>query len=227
MKAHFTRWSLAGSLAACILLVAAFAYAEIPGVAPVMFRPDEGAQTAAPADLSGVAHHWVERAVGIAPYTEMSPVEAAALSAARNAVVAPSAAVFRNADHGYDSAQAEIDQAARLKGANAQIVGHELIVWNGERAVKVFVNQDGVMTVVGDGSPWLLATPSTKLVDQGDKDAAEIARSAVAVGEALEGRSAAPTKAVVTAHAVGLADEMGGHVVMRVTPDGRVSHTTW
>ncbi len=163
--------------------------------------------------------------MGVMPYTEPGGTEAQAIDVAKRSLTQLPPGVAKAADRGYASAQEIVTLGKALQKSSPTVVGHELIVWNGRRAVRVFVNQDGAITVMGAGTPWLLATKTVPVTDHGDKDAASIARGAMALGRNFG--AAAADKAVVSAHAVGFANANGDHLVIRVTPDGRVSYPAW
>ena len=121
-----------GTVGLAVLLVslaAVFAYAEIPAAqAP---------------DTSGVAHHWVAEQAGWAPYTETTGVERVARTQAAAALAAPELGLVAQADHGYADAERKLLLAKSLIGSPPAIIGHEILVFNSDKAARFYVGKEG------------------------------------------------------------------------------------
>ncbi|TLM91619.1 MAG: hypothetical protein FDZ75_06060, partial [Actinobacteria bacterium] len=169
-----TPWFLA--LAVVVALVAIASFALVAVAEPPMAEQSS----------NDVAHHWTARSAGVAPYTELAPAEAAAIDTAKKALTQPPLGVIRNADHGYGAAQGALDTMKAVSTAAPIVAGHELVLSNGTKAVRVYVNQDGSVKPLGSGTLWVSATPNKALSDHNDFDAAEIARGALALHAALD-----------------------------------------
>lgn len=181
-------------------------------------------------DTTGVAHHWVVERMKYAPYTELTTVERSAMSAAKAALVAPPPGLVRQADHGYVEAKQLIAIAKSLNVADPIIVGHELLVWNDGTAARMYVDTDGLVKLLEVGPiQKLLVSKATAVADQGDRDAAEIAKAAFDVAAGLDPKvsPAATVNGLVVAHGVGFAKEDGTHVVVRADLHGNTSYPDW
>lgn len=175
-----------------------------------------------------VAHGWMNESAGVMPYTEEAPAEAAAKASAAKALKSPPFGLVRNADHGYAAPAKAIATMRRVARAHPVVVGHELLLANDANAAAVFVNNGGTVKLLEKGNLQLLARRAQGVSDQNDRQAAEIAREAVALHAALDpGSPFAGMHSSVTAHAVGFALPDGTHVVARVGVDGDVSFPDW
>ena len=215
MKARLARrFTVAVLVGACGLLLAAIAYADVP--------------VAQAPSIEGVAHHWVTEQMKYAPYTEPTAIERGAKTAATAALAAPADGLIRQADHGYASAQEALALGKLLKGADPIIVGHELVVWNADRAARLYVNNDGLVKVVEVGPVReQLVSQTAAASDQGERDAIEIAKAAFNVAVGLDPKVTPAANGLVGAHAVGFADADGRHLVLRVDLDGNTSYPDW
>jgi hypothetical protein len=224
MRVHLSKRTALAAIIAILLLTVGVVHAAIGAEQPVSSSSTQA--------IEGVSHHWVYDAMGVAAYTEQSAAERAAKAAAQRSLGDLPAGLVRNADHGYSDAQLTVGLARLLKGTNPSVVGHELIVWIGDRAARVFVNQDGAIKLVESGTVRQLLPEgdSVAATDHGDKDAAEIASDALDVIKGLDptlASQAGSAGSLVTAHGVGFVDKNGKHIVVRVDPDGNVSYPEW
>lgn len=215
MKLRLTRRCAPFALLLVVALAAGItAYAEIPA--------------ANPPSTQGVGHQWVRDEMGYAPYTEPAAVENAAKAAASAALVAPPSGVIRGAEHGYADAAATLKLAGSLRKAGPRVVGHELLVWNGEKAARLFVGQSGEVKLLEVGPvQQMLVTHAAAASDEGDRDAIEIAKDAFDVAAGLNSATSGAANGLVSAHAVGFADQDGSHLVVRVGLDGSTSFPDW
>jgi len=215
MKHRHARLLVAVGLALLLVpLVAVLAYAEIPAAqAP---------------DTEGVAHHWVAEQAGWAPYTETTGVERVAKRQAAAALTAPEPSLVAQADHGYADAARKVLLAKSLKGSDAAIIGHEILVFNSDKTARFYVGEDGDVKLLEVGpTRTMLVTRAMAAGDHDDSDAIEMGRQAVRVAAGLGLKGFPVEGALVTAHAVGFADADGSHMVIRVEPDGSASYTDW
>jgi len=179
-------------------------------------------------NVDGVAHHWVTRQMRYAAYTETATAEADAKTAAVAALTVPPESLIAQADRGYPDSQTKLDLAKSLRDASPVVVGHEVLVWNDAKAAKMFVSADGVVKVLGVGTPQqMLATRAEAATDAGDRDAIEIAESTFGVANELDPAVAPATGALVSAHAVGFARPDGTHIVVRADTAGNTSFPDW
>jgi hypothetical protein len=208
---------LVGVIVVCLGLLLIGAYTEMPAT-----------QSTQASEVQGVTHHWIDRALGVMAYTEVAPAEKAAKAAAKKALSVPPMGIIRAAEHGYSDAQATLDLTKSLRGRTPVVVGHELLLYNQGRAARVYVNQDGAMKLLESGSlQEMLVTPSTKVTDQGDKDAREVALDAIAMSRGLGTAVKGAINTLVTAHVVGVVAEDGSHQIIRVGVDGEPSFEEW
>jgi len=215
MKHRFVRRFAVVTLALlCVPLIAVLAYAEIPAAqAP---------------STEGVAHHWVAEQAGWAPYTETTGIERVAKTQAAAALKAPPTGLVTQADKGYSEAQRRVLLAKSLKGADPVIVGHELLVFNSEKAARFYVGKGGDVKLLEVGpTQQMLVTRATAATDRDDGDAIEMGKQALEVASGLGLKGFPVEGALVTAHAVGFTDADGSHIVLRVDPDGNTSYTDW
>lgn len=172
-------------------------------------------------------HAWTLRAAGLLPYTQLTPGESEALQVASDALVEPPLILIRNADHGYDGCIEKLDATRALVGLEPVIVGHEMVLFDDAHAVRVFVNAGGVVQVVESGGPEVEPLHMYGLAGDGEFAAAEIARSALSVHDALAGTGYADMHAMVCGYGIGFADADGTHLIIRVGVDGTVSCPEW
>jgi len=215
MKLRLTRWWAPIALLVVMVLAAGIAaYAEIPAANP-------------PA-IGGVDHQWVRDEMGYAPYTEPSEVENAAKTAATAALVAPPAGVIRGAEHGYADAAATIKLAQSLRKMAPRVMGHELLVWNADKAARLFVGESGEVKLLEVGPiQEMLVADAAAASDEGDKDAIEIAKDAFGLAAGLDPKTSGAVNGLVSAHAIGFADQDGSHLVVRVGLDGSTTFPDW
>jgi len=195
-------------------LVAVLAYAEIPAA----YGPD----------TAGIEHHWVAEQAGWAPYTETTGVERVAKTQAVAALSAPTPSLITQADHGYADAARQVLLAKSLKGKDPAIIGHEILVFNSDKAARFYVGKGGDVKLLEVGSTReMLVTHATAAADHDDGDAIEMGRQAVETAAELGLKGFSVEGALVTAHAVGFTDADGSHIVIRVSPDGSASYKDW
>lgn len=215
MKLRLTRWwAPVASLVVIVLAAGITAYAEMPAASPPV--------------LDGVDHQWVRDEMGYAPYTEPAVTEKSAKRAATAALVAPPAGVLRGAEHGYAEASATLKLAESLRKASPRVVGHELLVWNGDKAARLLVGNSGGVKLLEVGPiQEMLVTHAASASDAGDKDAIEIAKRTFDVAAGLDPATTRAANALVSAHEIGFADQDGSHLVVRVGLDGSTAYPDW
>ncbi len=215
MKLRLTRrWAPIALLLVIVLAAGITAYAEIPAANPPV--------------TDGVAHQWVRDEMGYAPYTESAAVEKAAKRAATAALVAPPAGVIRGAEHGYADAATTLKLAGSLRKASPRVVGHELLVWNGDKAARLLVGKSGEVKLLEVGPiQEMLVAHAASASDAGDKDAIEIAKRTFDVAAGLDPKTTGAANGLVSAHAIGFADQDGSHLVVRVGLDGSTAFPDW
>ena len=165
---------------------------------------------------------------GWAPYTETTGVERVAKTQAVAALSAPEPGLIAQADHGYADAARQVLLAKSLKGSDPAIIGHEILVFNSDKAARFYVGKDGDVRLLEVGpTRAMLVTHATAAADHDDSDAIEMGKRAVETAGGLGLKGFPVEGALVTAHAVGFTDADGSHIVIRVNPDGSASYTDW
>lgn len=175
-----------------------------------------------------LALSWTLAASGAAPYTEPTPGELHALKVAEEALVEPPLILIRNADHGYLDCIAKLEATRELVDAVPMIVGHELVLYNDTKAVRMFVNADGIVTPIVSGGTDIEPEDLRGLGGAGEYAAAEIARSAMCLHSQLDPETPyCDMRSMLSGYGVGFANEEGTHLIIRVGVNDAVSCPEW